>query len=314
MATKHQITQEILDARNTAQDVVRRKYLRELSEYTGRDTILYCTAHSTPKAEGVPQNALSLVTEDIQGFMTAIHDLKGDKLDIIIHSPGGHVEAVEQIINYLRAKYSHIRAIIPQSAMSAATMLACACDEIVMGKHSAIGPIDPQLSFPSPNGFFTAPAHSILNEFNQAKKEIAADPKTAPLWIPKLSTWPAGFLDICEKTIKLAKDRVAQWLESYMFHGEAGAKAKAKDIAEWLGTFDNHLTHGRPISIETALSHGLKIAKLESDQELQERVLSVFHSAIVTIEITNTVKIIENNKGVGVFTQVQRNNLIVPRP
>ena len=38
MATKHQITQEILDARNTAQDVVRRKYLRELSVYTGRDT------------------------------------------------------------------------------------------------------------------------------------------------------------------------------------------------------------------------------------------------------------------------------------
>lgn len=107
---------------------------------------------------------------------------------------------------------------------------------------------------------------------------------------------------------------MAQWLESYMFHGAADARVKAKDIAEWLGTFDNHLTHGRPISIETALSHGLKIAKLESDQELQEKVLSVFHSAIVTIEITNTVKIIENNKGVGVFTQVQRNNLIVPRP
>ena len=31
MATKHQITQEILDARNTAQDVVRRNYLSELS-------------------------------------------------------------------------------------------------------------------------------------------------------------------------------------------------------------------------------------------------------------------------------------------
>ena len=91
--------------------------------------------------------------------------------------------------------------------------------------------------------------------------------------------------------------------------------SRVKELTpEVLCSFDNHLTHGRPISIETALSHGLKIAKLESDQELQERVLSVFHSAIVTIEITNTVKIIENNKGVGVFTQVQRNNLKVPRP
>ena len=314
MATKHQITKEILDVKNLAQDTVRRKYLALLSEYTGRDTILYCTAFATPKAEGVPTNALSLVGEDIQGFMTAMHDLKGHELDIIIHSPGGHVEAVEQIINYLRAKYSHIRAIIPQSAMSAATMLACACDEIVMGKHSAIGPIDPQISFPTSNGLFTAPAHSIINEFNQAKLEIAENPKTAPLWIPKLSSWPAGFLDICEKTIRLAKERVAQWLESYMFAGAPDAKQKSYEIAEWLGTFDNHLTHGRPISLETALLSGLKIIRLEDNQELQERVLSVFHSAIVTIEITNCVKMIENNKGVGVFTQVQRNNPVLPHP
>lgn len=102
---------------------------------------MYCTAYSTSKAEGAPNNGLSLVQEDIQGFMPAMHGQSKDQLDLIIHSPGGHVEAVEQIINYLLSKYSHIRAIVPQSAMSAATMLACACDEIVMGKHSAIGPI-----------------------------------------------------------------------------------------------------------------------------------------------------------------------------
>ena len=125
---------------------------------------------------------------------------------MIIHSPGGSVEAAEQVITYLRTKYDHIRAIIPQNAMSAATMLACACDEIIMGKHSAIGPIDPQITFPMQNGqLFTAPAHSILSEFEKAKQEILANPGVAPLWIPKVSSWPPAILDICEKTTLLAK-------------------------------------------------------------------------------------------------------------
>lgn len=309
MATKHEITEEILKAKNTAQDTVRRKYLKELADYTGRDTILYCTAYSTAQANGLPSQAISVTQEDLQGFMTAIHGLSNDSLDIVIHSPGGSVEAAEQIINYLRSKYKHIRAIVPQCAMSAATMLCCACDEIIMAKHSSIGPIDPQITFPQQNGMpFTAPAHSLINEFDKAKQEITKDPKTAPIWIPKLTTWPAGLLDICEKTIKLAKDKVTLWLESYMFSGEQDAHEKSKSIADWLGTFDNHLTHGRPIPIITAKEKGLKIIQLEDDQQLQDKVLSVFHSSIVTIEITSCVKMIENHNGVGVFTTVNRKN------
>ena len=37
-----------------------------------------------------------------------------------------------------------IRAIVPQLALSAGTMVALACKEIIMGKHSSLGPIDPQ--------------------------------------------------------------------------------------------------------------------------------------------------------------------------
>jgi len=104
--------------------------------------------------------------------MSALHGLKNDKLDPILHSPGGSLEATEQIVNYLREKYAHIRVIIPQNAMSAATMIACAADVIVMGKHSAIGPIGPQITIPTETGHFTAPAQSILDEFELAKKEI----------------------------------------------------------------------------------------------------------------------------------------------
>jgi ClpP class serine protease len=129
--------------------------------------------------------------------MSALHGLKGDKLDLILHSPGGSMEAADQIVQYLRSKYDYIRAIIPQNAMSAATMIACACDEIVMGKHSALGPIDPQVTFPTPSGSFTAPAQAILDEFEQAKKEVTSDPSTAPLWVSKVQAYPHGFLNVC---------------------------------------------------------------------------------------------------------------------
>lgn len=71
--------------------------------------------------------------------------------------------------------------------MSAATMLACACDEIIMGKHSAIGPIDPQMNLQRANGVnYSLPAHSILADFKTAKEEIATNPDAAKVWILKL--------------------------------------------------------------------------------------------------------------------------------
>lgn len=307
MATKQEISKEILHIRNCAQDDVRRKYLKQLAEYTNRDVILYCSAYTTPQASGAPQDAISIITGDIQGFMTALHGMQNNRLDIIIHSPGGSVEAVDQIISYLRTKYDHIRAIVPQNAMSAASMFACACDEIIMGKHSAIGPIDPQITFPLTNGQrFTAPAYSLIAEFKKAHDEIIANPQTAPLWIPKLTSWPAGILDICEKHITLAKDKVCTWLQSYMFAQDEDKYNKAIKIAEWLGNDINHLTHGHPISIKEAEEHGLRVIPLEDDQTLQDLVLSVFHASIVTMEMTSCVKIIENHRGVGVFAQVQK--------
>jgi len=75
--------------------------------------------------------------------MEVMLELTGNTIDLILHSSGGSAEATEAIVKYLRSKFEHIRVIIPYGAMSAATMLACAADEIIMGKHSFIGPIDP---------------------------------------------------------------------------------------------------------------------------------------------------------------------------
>lgn len=111
-------------------DLVRRKYLAQLYQHTKREIILYATKW-TQHDVNVSPDAISIVDEDLQGIMEVIHGLKGPGLDLILHSPGGSLEAAEAIVHYLRSKFRNIRVVVPQMAMSAATMLACAADEIV---------------------------------------------------------------------------------------------------------------------------------------------------------------------------------------
>jgi len=301
VATRADIERDIAVATRNFPEQVRRKYLRELAEYTQRPAVLYATAFGLHKYGGAPGLPFSILTEDIQGFMAALHGVKGESLDLILHSPGGSLEAAEQIVNYLRAKFSRVRAFIPQSAMSAATMVACACDEIVMGKQSALGPIDPQITMIGPEGPSTLPAQAILDEFTLAKKEILSDPRLAAVWIPKLQRLPHGFLKYCETTIDLAKKKVADWLNDYMLHDQH----VSKETADWLGDSTEHKTHGRPISAALAKSRGLNVIALEDDQQLQDKVLSVYHATMLTFAKTNCVKIIESHEGKGFYVALQ---------
>src|SRR3989442_9646355 len=101
---------------------------------TGRDTILYATRWTQPPA--ADPDLLSIVTEDLQGFMEATQDLTAKDLDIILHSPGGSAEATEAIIKFLRSRFNHIRVLVPHAAMSASTVLSCYADRILLGAHS----------------------------------------------------------------------------------------------------------------------------------------------------------------------------------
>ena len=127
-----------------AVDLVRRKYLKALHKHTGRNIIAYYSGWlfrppTTPN--------LSVGDEDMNAFMAAAHLLKRDKgLDLILHTPGGDIAATEALVKYLWVMFDKdIRVIVPQLAMSAGSMIACASRSIIMGKQSSLGPIDPQI-------------------------------------------------------------------------------------------------------------------------------------------------------------------------
>ena len=272
-------------------DYVRRKYLKQLSDYTGRNTIAYYSAFlSNPQADNIDINDL-----DMTGFMNALKGMECKKgLDLILHTPGGSPAAAEAIISYLRNKFNYdIRVIVPQMAMSAGTMMACAAKEIIMGKQSSLGPIDPQF-----NGI---PAYNIQMEFEEAKIDLAANPQNAQYWAIKLQQYPAAFLKTAIDAIQLSGKLVREWLETGMFKGEQ-AESMINTIVSRLNEHDDSKTHRRHFNLEFCKSIGLKIIELESDAVLQDDVLSVHHAYMLTLGGSNATKIIECQNGKAVIS------------
>lgn len=292
-------------------DEVRRKYLALLYNKTKRNTIFYATAWTQTGKRIANQQALSITDEDIQGLMEVVHGLKGESLDLMLHSPGGSAEATEAIVSYLRKKFSDIRVIIPQAAMSAATMLACASDRILMGKQSSIGPIDPQMILQTQVGLQMVAAQAILDQFELAKKEVQ-DPKKLGVWMPILGQYGPALLIQCRNASDLSRQLVYEWLKKYMFCNNRQKKQIAKRIADYLSDHKNFQTHSRHIDRDQAKGIGLVIDDLEDDQELQDCVLSVFHAMTHTLSATGAVKIIENHLGKAFVKQQQ--TVVIQQP
>lgn len=271
-------------------DIVRRQYLHKLSEITGRNVILYYSGWlQKPIRQLGP--LFSINDNDKNGFMATIHGLDTSKgLDLILHTPGGDIGATESLIEYLRQKFGKdIRAIVPQLAMSGGTMIACACKEILMGRQSSLGPIDPQL-----NGI---PASGILDEFKQAHEEISKDKNKIPVWQPIIAKYSPALIGECEKAVQWSIELAKEYLDSGMFDDNDDRAKKADDVVNILSSHDLTKSHGRHIPTATCKNIGLNILQIEDQPDLQDAILSIHHASALTITNTTVIKIIENQNG-----------------
>lgn len=269
-------------------DLIRRKYLKILFQKTDRNVIAYYSGWlQKGNLSGIDIN-----DADKNSLMAAVHKLDRSKgLDLILHTPGGDLAATESLVDYLRTMFgTDIRAIVPQISMSAGTMIACACKEIIMGKPSNLGPIDPQ--------FKGYPTYGVIEEFKRAKKEIKKDPSTIPLWQVIIGKYPATFIGECEKSIDWAKGLVKKWLETGMFEGDSGKKKKADKVVKELSDHGKMKSHARHLSLQDCIDLGLHITKMEElPNNLQDIILTVHHTYMHTFANSNAMKIVENHLG-----------------
>ncbi|SNS87070.1 Serine dehydrogenase proteinase [[Luteovulum] sphaeroides subsp. megalophilum] len=289
-------------------DVVRRKYLAELAATTGRNVIAYYSGFLTkPNVHGT-----EIADDDMNALMSCIHGLDRDiGLDLILHTPGGGIAATEAISGYLHRMFGrNIRAIVPQIAMSAGTMLALSCSSVIMGKQSSLGPIDPQIG--------GLPADVVLKEFRRAFDEISAEPLKAHVWAPILSRYSPSFLTQCEHAVQWSRRFVQEALIRNMIADRQDAVFHAERIVAALSSAERNGAHDKHLSIAELADLGVSVVQLEEDAALQDAVLTVHHCFMHTLASTSSIKIVENHLGKAnvrhVVQQVPQGMMIQQQP
>ena len=226
-------------------------FIKDLSEHTGRNTILYFSSFLHKRSSDT-----SINDKDINAFMANLYNLDKTKgLDLILHTPGGDLSATEQIIYYLKSYFDgDVRAIVPQMSMSAGSMIAVSCKSIIMGRQSCLGPFDPQF-----NG---VPCQSAIREFYKAVDDVAANPASLGLWQTIISKLNPTFLALCEQADQLSEELTESILLDKQLDNEG--KKKIKDVFQ---KNENSKIHSRHINRDKCKDAGLNIIDLEDDQK-----------------------------------------------
>lgn len=297
MPNSEEILQDIIvqvNSGNNPNEVLynkRKESLQEIYKLTNRNIIAYYSGWlQRPDVADTEIN-----DKDKSGFMLAINKMDKTKgLDLLLHTPGGDIAATESLVDYLYSIFDKdIRVIVPQISMSAGTMIALSSREIIMGKHSNLGPIDPQMG--------GVACQAILQEFEEAKADVANNPNNALLWQTIIGKYQPTLLLQCRNAIEWSRKMVLKWLKFNMCYGN---DARANNIIEVFADHNTQKSHARHISIQECKNVGLNIEELENDQSLQDAVLSAHHVYMHTFSNTGIIKLIENHKGATHFEEI----------
>jgi len=269
----------------------RQELIGEIESLTSRPLLVYV---ADPKK---PRSFLQL--EDKTGFSDLIEDIHAEKVDVLINSPGGFIEVAEAVVGMLRDRFAHIRFAIPNIAKSAATVLVLSGDKLLMDHRSELGPIDPQVEYPTRDGKKREAADDILRGFDQAKASLAKEgPAVIPAYVPLLDKYTIGLLQGCENAKALSEALAKEWLKRYMFRNEYRSR-KPSRIAKFLANRRRTLSHTRAIRIDRCFELGLEIEDLRKPEkrELADKLWELWCVYELHFERSAVYKIYENSHG-----------------
>jgi len=283
-----------------AYDIILKQKIDAVQQITERHLVVYASDFMTsnPIKTQLVGNLVSISLTDKDGFDEVTRSLpQNSQVDILLHSPGGYAEATESIVTMLRSRFSKIRFIIPSVAKSAATMMAMSGEELLLDDCSELGPTDPQMMLTRDGHVIPpAPAQAILDQFEEAQREVNADPSKLPSWLPILREYGPSLLAQCRNSLALSRELVSTWLEQYMFSNEQDAALKARKIAEYLANHNAFRSHARRIGLEDLQSLDVKILDMRTQPILHDAVRDLYISIMLIFMNTGAYKLFMNDK------------------
>lgn len=231
-----------------------------------------------------------------QKFEFALTDLVSTKekhstLAILLHTNGGDSSTVERFVNMIRSYYDVVDFYVPTQAMSAGTIWCMSGNRIVMAKHAALGPIDPQVlkngKFIPALGYLDA-MQALIDKQNLSQAELSM-----------LLQLDLGEMKQYEQYRDYSISLLKKWLVRYKFANwnnhrttdpgspvtEKQKIKRAEEIAILLNSIAKWHIHGRHIPREV-LREELKIEidNLEEDEDLATKIIQYSDLLINYIE------------------------------
>ncbi|RMD61174.1 MAG: hypothetical protein D6826_10595 [Alphaproteobacteria bacterium] len=212
-------------------DAMRTRKIAQIEKERSSRVILMVHRQETMRLLGFPVMRY-IDVNDSEEVLRAIQMTDRDvPIDIILHTPGGLVLAALQIARALKEHPGKVTVFVPHYAMSGGTLIALAADQIVMCKHSVLGPIDPQLG--------QMPAASLVKVAEQKP-------------IEKVDDQTLVMADVGRKAIAQVREAAEQLL------GDKMPEDKAKELARLMS--EGTWTHDYPISADEAAKLGLPVS------------------------------------------------------
>lgn len=239
-----------------AQRYLRQAQIRDIQQRSGSRLLCYVAGVLAP-----------ITRDDTIGLIDLLHNVPRDSnIDLLLHTPGGDVDAAEKLVSILRTTVgtSRLRVIVPDFAKSAGTLIALAADKIVMSEPSELGPIDPQVTLTDGRG--NALQHSVLN-YLDAYKTHCATLRTTPTDVPAaimLSKIDPATVVLFEAVKSRARKLAEEHLNRWMFHQK---KATYTKIAGDLMDPEKWPAHGQHISWEDAKQLELEVEYVDQNSD-----------------------------------------------
>ncbi len=211
-------------------EAARKRLIARIEQSRGSRVILLVHRQETMSLLGFPLFRY-IDVNDSEEVIRAIHMTDPDvPIDVVLHTPGGLVLASYQIARAIARHKAKVTVFVPHYAMSGGTLIALAADEIVMGEHAVLGPVDPQLG--------QQPAASIVKVLEQKPVE-------------KIDDQTLILADVAQKAIHQVRESVYGLLKGNYPDDVAGKLADLLSTGTW--------THDHPIMADEAKAMGLRV-------------------------------------------------------
>ena len=242
--------------------IERRTLYEKIESHRKRPLLAYVTS----KRDGVDA---SMATDALPCLIDQLDSLPNNttELDFLIVSFGGDPMVAWRIISLIRERgIDHVSVLIPQSAYSAATLLAIGANEIIMHPNGHLGPIDMQIttfSEGTPRQFSTEDISAFL-DFVRENLGITDQKHLRALFEVTCKEVGSIGVGFTARNSRLAMSMAERLLEMHK-DDEDGVKNKAlvKSLA------CQFHSHSYPVNRTEALEIGLDV-KQDRDPALEQ--------------------------------------------